>query len=235
MVAVPASDKILLHPHTLGTRVLVVAPHPDDESIGCGGLIARLRRDGTDVRVTIVTDGSGSHPNSRTHPKPRLAALRAKEALSALAFLGVERDRVRFLRFSDRYVPQEGDEGFDSAVGVARAELFALRPTALVIPTQTDAHGDHRATAQIWRTAAVALPNCRLLEYLIWPGPEAMPPRVRRLTLDIAAVQMAKRQAIAAHRSQHGLVISDDQDAFSLPAELLSAASRDYEIFYEAP
>src|SRR5271165_6675226 len=74
---------------TLG-RVAVFAPHPDDESLGCGGLIARLKDEGSLVHVVVMSDGSGSHPNSRRYPGPKLAALRQTEARAAVARLGLD-------------------------------------------------------------------------------------------------------------------------------------------------
>src|SRR5580693_6225633 len=51
---------------------VVVAPHPDDESLACGGLIADACRQGGRGKVVIVSDGGGSHPNSRAYPPDRL-------------------------------------------------------------------------------------------------------------------------------------------------------------------
>lgn len=220
----------VLDPASLGDRVLVVAPHPDDESIGCGGLIAVLRRLGVTVHVVFVTDGAGSHPSSRDYPSARLAALRRQEALAALDVLAVDGEAVTFLGLQDRFVPVEGAPGYAEAVGGARACLDRLRPTTLVIPDPADSHGDHRAVARIWRAAALgAAEPPRLLDYLVWAGAEmSTDPRLR---LDIGPVRDLKRRAVAAHRSQHGLVIQDDPGGFVLPAALLAQANRPYEIY----
>ena len=65
-------------------RTLVVAPHQDDESLGCGGAIALLRELGHPVHALFVTDGSMSHPTSLRYPAPKLSQLREQEALAAL-------------------------------------------------------------------------------------------------------------------------------------------------------
>ncbi|MDQ3548830.1 MAG: PIG-L family deacetylase, partial [Chloroflexota bacterium] len=88
---------------TLGPT-LVIAPHQDDESLGCGGAIALLSDAGMPVHVVFVSDGSGSHPASRRFPAPALTTLREREALAALAILGVQPTSVTFLRLPDRYV-----------------------------------------------------------------------------------------------------------------------------------
>lgn len=212
--------------------VLVVAPHPDDESIGCGGLIAGLRRRGVAVAVVIMTDGSGSHPNSPRFPGPQLAALREAEARDALSILNVESRSVSFWRMGDRYVPAEAAD-FERAVERARAELEALAPALLVIPGRSDAHGDHRATWAIWTRAAATLQQApRVLTYVVWPGPER--PEGRPVTLDITEVLPLKRRAIAAHRSQHGLVVDDDPTGFTLPADLLDRTEQPAEAYFEA-
>jgi LmbE family N-acetylglucosaminyl deacetylase len=55
---------------------IVVAPHPDDESLACGGLIADASRQGLRAKIVIISDGAGSHPNSKAYPPDRLTALR---------------------------------------------------------------------------------------------------------------------------------------------------------------
>ena len=69
---------------------IVVAPHPDDESLACGGLIADACRQGLRGKVVIVSDGAGSHPNSKAYPPDRLRSLREEEARRAAAELGLE-------------------------------------------------------------------------------------------------------------------------------------------------
>ena len=81
-------------------RAVVLAPHPDDETIGCGVLIARKRAAGTDVQVVIATDGSAGR-RARRLGGAALAELRREEAISACAALGVEADAIHFLNFAD--------------------------------------------------------------------------------------------------------------------------------------
>jgi LmbE family N-acetylglucosaminyl deacetylase len=94
----------LLPPETTRSfgPTLVVAPHQDDESLGCGGTIALLRAAGVPVRVLFISDGSGSHPGSRRYPPQALTALRNAEAREALALLGVDPAESTFLALPDR-------------------------------------------------------------------------------------------------------------------------------------
>jgi GlcNAc-PI de-N-acetylase len=89
---------------------IVIAPHPDDESLACGGLIAAACGQGLRAKVVIVSDGAGSHPNSKAYPPDRLSALREDEAKQAGAELGLRPEDMLFLRLPDRFVPHEGEE-----------------------------------------------------------------------------------------------------------------------------
>lgn len=223
-------------------RVLVVAPHPDDETLGCGGLIALLRSRGQAVFVLFVSDGSGSHPHSRAFPRERLARLRKDEARRALAILGVAERNMDFLGLQDRFVPFPRQTGFAVARERCEAILSTFAPTTVVVPWRRDPHKDHRAT---WNLvdAALALPGAlllRRLEYAIWldelgtasDRPEPGEMLVRRL--DITAVLERKRCAVAAHRSQLGQVVTDDPTGFTLSAATLRRFDRPEEIFLEA-
>src|ERR1700746_771451 len=73
---------------------LVLAPHPDDESLGCGGLIAACCAAGRPPGVAILTDGCASHPGSCAYPPQRLAAIRKQEVTSAVGHLGLSIERL---------------------------------------------------------------------------------------------------------------------------------------------
>jgi LmbE family N-acetylglucosaminyl deacetylase len=221
---------------------LVVAPHPDDESLGCGGAIALLRQAGLPVWVLVVSDGSGSHPNSRRYPPARLAALREREALAALALLGVPAAAVTFLRLPDRAVPRAGDAGFSAAVARCRAVLAGLpiRPDTLLLPWRRDPHTDHRAAWELLDAALDGACPPRRLEYPVWlwdlgqPGDAPLPGEARGWRLAIGDVLPRKLAAIAAHRSQTTPLIDDDPDGFILPPEMLARVSRPWEVYLES-
>ena len=76
---------------------LVLAPHPDDESLGCGGLIAACCAAGRPPVVVSLTDGSASHLTSHAYPPHRLAAIRAQEVKESVGHLGLRVERLIFL------------------------------------------------------------------------------------------------------------------------------------------
>lgn len=105
----------------LGSRgLVVVAPHPDDESLGCGGLIAAARASGRPVHLVVVSDGCGSHTQSRLYPPEKLRALREAETQRAGAVLGLGSGDVTFLRLPDAHVPSDGPEADAAAAAVAQ-------------------------------------------------------------------------------------------------------------------
>ena len=215
---------------TVAGPVAVVAPHPDDESLACGGLLAGLASAGVAVRVVVVTDGTGSHPASLRYPPGRLRALREAETLAALAALGLTASAVRFLRQPDGRLgacePAPIVSTLAGAIGDART---------VVAPWDRDPHPDHVATAALVATACARLGTPRRVAYPVWAwlrGEEA-PATGTPWRLDIAAVRDRKRRAVAAHRSQTTALIDDDPDGFVLSAQLLAPFDRDWELFWD--
>ena len=85
-------DNIPLAPEQCVTgfgTTLIVAPHADDESLGCGGVISLLRKYGQTVYILLLSDGTLSHPDSREYPAEKLRDLREKELIDASAILDV--------------------------------------------------------------------------------------------------------------------------------------------------
>lgn len=166
-------------------RVLVLAPHPDDECIGCGGLIAALVQRQVPVKVVLVTDGGGAGGLP-----PGAGQLRQQEFLAALAVLGVREHALLGL--------PDGGLHADAALCDAIAhELRAFEPDWLLTPALADAHRDHACVAAAARAAAPAQPGLRcLIEYETW-SPAAMPSHA----LDISEQLPIKMAALAEHRT----------------------------------
>ena len=221
-------------------KVLVIAPHQDDESLGCGGLIALLRQQGIPVHVVFTTDGSMSHPNSVKYPTSELIVLREREAVTALHILGVEAEQITFLRLKDGSLPTQEKPGFDPAVQLMQQVLHAINPQTVIVPWQRDPHPDHRAAWQITNAAiAKARLSCRRLEYLIWlweraaPEDLPLPEEVKVWKADIASVTALKQRAIMAHTSQTTGLIDDDPEGFTLSPEVLNHFASNQELFVE--
>lgn len=160
-------------------RVLVFAPHPDDETIGCGGVMARLRHNGCTVKVIFVTDGGGAG----SLPEGSIA-IRQQEAIAALTTLGVQ----------DWLFLNEPDGSFKSHPKFEQQALNIMQqfqPDWLFLPSVLDYHRDHVAIGQtifnLWQLHKTAK---RLFFYEIWsPVPATH-------VVDISSVIELKQQAI---------------------------------------
>lgn len=216
----------------------ILAPHPDDETLGCGGLIAGARSLGRRVEVIVITDGSASHPGSRTYPPARLAALRREELSRAAEALGLSSDRLTHLDLPDA-APPEG-VARTRALDEIETVLRASEAQTLCVTWRNDPHCDHQAAAAMADTLAARLPHLRVWHYPIW-GLLRLPPDQdidsagpAGFRLDIGAWLEAKRVAIACHASQMTSLIDDCPDAFRFDEEMLAPFIEPIERFIRA-
>jgi LmbE family N-acetylglucosaminyl deacetylase len=217
---------------------VVIAPHPDDESLACGGLIAEACQRGLRGKVVIVSDGAGSHPNSKAYPSERLTMLREMEARLAGAELGLRPEDMLFLRLPDRFVPHEGEEA-ERAINVIASCVRETGAASLFVSWRHDPHCDHEAAYRIAREVQRRVGKVKLFEYVVWghtlPSSIEVDP-VRggfRISIDPEAMEK-KRRAIAAHRSQTTALIEDDPSGFLFSQIDLDHFDGPYEVFLES-
>jgi LmbE family N-acetylglucosaminyl deacetylase len=222
-------------------RVLVVAPHPDDESLGCGGLVATLALTGTAFCFVFVTDGGASHPGSRAWPRKRLVACRRDEAVEALRRLNVEDANIIFLALLDAAMPARGSPVWDKSVSQFADIITEFNPALALLPWRRDPHCDHRASWRLTRDSLrLANAHPEILEYPIWLdefGEEDDRPRndeARQVVFDIAAVLEAKRAAITAHLTQTTRLIDDDPNGFRLTKAVIERLATPTETYWQA-
>jgi LmbE family N-acetylglucosaminyl deacetylase len=219
----------------VGERFAVIAPHPDDESLGCGGMIAEACQRRLPPEVVVLTDGAASHPGSAAFPPPVLATVRRRETRRAAACLGLPAEKLHFLGVPD------GGAAHDAAAladMVQKLCVLAAGCETLLVSWRHDPHGDHVTAYMVARAAAQTL-GARVLEYPVWgltlDADTALPERGwRGWRVPVAAHLAAKRRAVACHASQHGLVVKDDPDGFVLPPAFLRLFDREWEILMEA-
>jgi LmbE family N-acetylglucosaminyl deacetylase len=221
---------------TGGTSPMILAPHPDDEVLGCGGLILQALAAGIPPVVAIITDGSGSHPNSRKYPPAELKALRQVEACRAAAILGLPLSRLHFLGCRDTEAPHNGPE-FERIVERITRISAEAGCGVILAPWHNDPHCDHVATHNM-AVAAARTAGLRHLSYPVWgwslPNSQYLGDLTvcgRRLNIDS---QLERKQlALQAHASQMGRVIDDDPFGFQLTPDILGKLLRPFEIFLE--
>lgn len=177
--------------------VLVLAPHMDDEVIGCGGTIARHTDAGSEVTVVYLTDGRSGHPDvyrfkgaQRVQAQRRLIARRKEEARLAQEILG-----VRELRFMDAIDTRLAADA--STVSKLREILEALAPTRVYLPHFLEQHGDHRIASKLLLEAVKGTGldfHCH--------GYEVWTPLVPNMTVCIDSTMARKQRAMDQYRSQ---------------------------------
>lgn len=177
-------------------NVLVLAPHPDDESLGCGGTLRRISADGGRVDVLFMTRGQrGLEPGSPTSQpvEQDLAERRTAEAEAACRLLGAR--TATFLSGRDGQLNTQSELSTEILT-----RLTAVEYQSVFCPWPGDAHRDHAATYRWLHRALRRYPR----EICIWLY-EVWTPQTPNLILPIDGTIEAKIAAIHAHRSQVAL------------------------------
>jgi LmbE family N-acetylglucosaminyl deacetylase len=234
------SSPVTTVPELTGGRPFVVlSPHPDDETLGAGGLIADACDHHQAVDVVVVTDGSGSHPRSVQYPRQRLIDLRYAEVHAAGEALGLGSERVQFLGLPDTMAPKAGAE-FEAAVSAIHNVVRRSGAGSLFVTWAEDPHCDHDASAEMAKAVRRLNPDLKLWAYPIWgwhidSRAELEQPSPGAFRIDITQYRDRKRRAIDAHTSQMTDLISDDPAGFRFNETSLAPFLGDFEYFIEVP
>lgn len=228
MVTRPLSARALASSAMASARWLVLAPHADDETLGCGALIADAASRGALAGVVILTDGVGSHSHDGPASRARLVAARRMEAARAVRLLaGREHPTPLFLDWPDAQPLAAGEPGFERA----RRRLSALcrqrQVDALAVTARHEPHCDHKAACRLADAVAVsAIRAIAVFEYVVW-APE--PPGQGYRALRTPPMPLGLRKAaLAAHRSQ---LTPQFGEGFRLPAAKLRMPA--FDLLYE--
>ncbi|MDE6670046.1 MAG: PIG-L family deacetylase, partial [Muribaculaceae bacterium] len=142
-----------------GDRVMIVAPHPDDETFGAGGYICSLLAHGSKVRVVVLSSGGRSLGDSFDNAE--VGRQRENLCRRATSVLGLEEDDVVFLRQPDGYVLTDTNK-----VEQLRHEIDTWEPDILLIPGLAEVWPDHVNTSEI--VLRIAPNNCMVYHYWVW-------------------------------------------------------------------
>lgn len=208
-------------------RVLVIAPHPDDESIATGALIQRVAAAGGRLQVVILTDGDNNLWPQRiaartwriaAEDRARWGAMRREECRNALTELAGTGVTATFLGYHDRTLARIAKRGDRSIIEGLRNMIEAFDPTLVVSPSILDLHADHRAAARFVHEVA----RDRLIVTYVVHGNGPVARIAARLQLRPEEIA-TKRDAIKHHQSQ-----------LRLSAARFLSYARPVEIFYSA-
>jgi LmbE family N-acetylglucosaminyl deacetylase/SAM-dependent methyltransferase len=214
-------------------RFVVLAAHPDDETLGAGGLLALLHSLGADVEVLLCTAGESSHPDSATMTPEQLGAVRIGEFAAAMDVLGLA-GRWRYLGLPDGGLADRRPEICARLLEALERHPGNPQQLAIVAPYRADGHADHDAVGAA--AADVAFEGGHaLLEYPIWYWLWASPEDPTwqswaRLPLS-AEQQAAKSAAMGAHASQVRPLSASAGDEVLLGEGFLEHFQRAFETF----
>jgi len=215
-------------------RICIIAPHPDDEILGCGGLLQQLADNGNAIVLIYVTNGSQSHPHSKIYAPEQLNTLRPKESLDALKVLKIE-DQVDtvFLHLTD------GSVFSQQTLFYQKLASILLPDDVLVTTFARDGHPDHEATGQVV-TAYAKQQHLMCYQVLIWAWHWAEPDDSRipwqyALRVDLTTEQLHNKiQAIHCFKSQ----ITKDESTGNAPilsAQTIHRMSQPWEVYLYEP
>ena len=208
-------------------RLLVLAPHPDDEVIGAGGLMQRVLARGGEVRVVFITSGeSNPWPQRAQKRKWRLSVedqeawgeRRRGEAKASLQALGVPEEAATFLHFRDGQIAALARKNDPRLTESLRSAILEFQPTLLICPSAQDLHSDHRAVAwylhQAVRGVGEGAPE--IVTYVVHG--EGSPSRLHASLRLSDRERLRKRAAIECHQTQ--LILSRERFlAYARPIE----------------
>jgi LmbE family N-acetylglucosaminyl deacetylase len=199
--------------------LLVIAPHPDDETLAAGGLIAAHRSRGLPVTVVAVTDGEHAYAANAG-----LAALRREEQTRALARLGVPAEKIIRLGLTDSSVAAHEEQLTQNLASLVTSG------TQIVAPWAKDFHPDHEACARAAQTVAIDA-GVPLISYFFWTWHCGTPTHIADLMLrkfPLSPNQLnAKLEALTCHDSQ----LHHAPETEILPDNLLWPAHLTFEIY----
>ena len=211
-------------------RVVVVGAHPDDETLGAGGLLHAAARAGRSVEVVTATAGEGSHPHSPTHAPGRLARCAGRSCG------GDGGPRPGCARRPASTSPTARWPTTRRSWSAALVDAIGTDGDAVLLcaPWRDDGHPDHEAVGRAAATAAHRT-DALLWEYPVWWWHWGRPDdlsaaQVARLPLSTDALS-AKRAAVDAHASQVRPLSAAPGDEVLLGPDLLAHFDRDHEVF----
>lgn len=218
-------------------RVLLFSPHQDDETLGCGGLIALKRRQRADVHVAFLTDGSRGCGDDSPWTAEQLSDIRRGEAVAALDRLGVPASNLTFMDAPDGSLDalEPGQE--QSLLSAIEGLLHSLQPDEVLLPFHGDRHPDHKAAHRLvlesLRRSGLS-PLVR--QYPVWALETPWRSSLRWAELKgarylkIDTVVSLKRQALGEYRSQ--VEPQPPHERLGLPPCLLALFLKDYELYF---
>ncbi len=219
--------------------ILAVAPHPDDETLGCGGTIAKRVREGYKVEILFMTDGRNALSEMFgifSDPSPsELVKIRRRESIRATGILGLKEDDLIFLGFTDMSLKKDKVSAQEMVKELIKDRSYS----EIYFTSEKDFHPDHQATNSIVKNLMREFGSlCKSYRYIIHFNhitELAMALKIDKRNLrysNISEYLSLKRAALNEYTSQIS-IISSMQKKPVLDAIFLRKFLKNNETFFE--
>lgn len=190
----------------LGSRgIVVIAPHPDDDILGCGALMAATIAQGRSVHVIYLTDGGASIPDLVPEARKHLVLQRQEEAINGLKVLGIASTSAIFVGAPDGHL--------DNSKAHRKLAIYKLHElilqgsvSAVFVTSPNDAHVDHQTAYKVAISALRSYPGIQLYTYpvssRIDQGAQSIEQKHQDVCFETSDFETQKRAALACHTSQ---------------------------------
>lgn len=221
-------------------KALIIAPHPDDEIFGCGGLLTLCAKSGKHANILFITNGEASHKGCCQMPPSKIGAQRQKSAFEANKVFGFNSSNLQFLEWEDGKIPTAGHVDFIKLTEKIVEAMIQLKPDVVFCPHPFEGWPDHIASEALTRAALKMLvtdARPKLYHYCVWlwfsmPLKKAWLINWRNARLlDITTVSHNKRQAIKIYLN--ALAPCGTPWIGKLPPQFLNAFKWHKELYFE--
>ena len=222
-------------------KVIVFAPHPDDETFGCGGTIAKKMAEGHEVLIVVMTDGRYAFLkmlNINTNPTPEeLKEIRKEEVKRAAKILGVPEKNLIFLDFEDGRLQDNIEEAKGKVTEILRVHC----PVEVYFPYKNDAHPDHQAAYTIVKNAIAKLGLlAKEYQYSIFHKYARLGPIIDKILsglrrnmvqVDVSAFISKKEAAIKEYKSELTVISKKQKNSLLKEKDIKNSLTKE-ELFY---
>lgn len=219
-------------------KILVFAPHQDDEALGCAGLILKHRKAGGTVHIAYLTDGAGSHPDHPTLTPEKLARYRREEAIKAADHLWVHEDHLHFLGAPDGSLSRFEIKEVRRLMNRVSDLVEELKPTQVLITSHVDGSSEHEEAFLVVFEAVMCLPEAYpMIEYMVWSRwkPMTLFGLMNRKILRLAFPEerQSKKETLQLYKTQVQACPPDKEPVLS--PHFLSLFASGEEFFFPIP
>jgi len=214
-------------------KMIVFAPHPDDETLACGGTIIKKLQEGLNVYIILMTDGRHSHDLILRIKEPspeQIARIRTAEFKEATMILGVNPENKLLLGFEDTKLGQHMTEAKKIVVEI----LLKISPSEVYLPYRSDGPEDHRSTYEIVRDSITRTnTHPRIFEYPVWAVWDGKIPQhgLKVQKVDVSRELAKKKEAVSKYKSQISKCFPKQKKAV-LSKDFVKMSCSEIETFY---